>query len=116
MGGTTLPGRLLRVTLVISEAMEKRVIAEATALGVEGYVCSYCSGKRLFEAIESTDVVHGLVRIELLVRPAAADGLLAFLDRLQRQAHPVMALLDQVSVYDDVASEGVCPGRGEDGE
>ncbi len=106
MGVTTVPGRLLRITLIISETLEKRVITQATALGVEGYVCCYCSGKPLHAAIENTGTCHGLVRIELLIRTEVADGLLAFLDHLQRQAYPVTALIDHVQVHDESLSAG----------
>ncbi len=103
MAVTLGSGQMLRVTLVIDESLEKWIIDQARAAGVEGYICSYCSGKPPHEAFESTAVRHGLVRVELLARPVAADAVLALLHGLQRRRQAVTALMDHVTV---------CPGEG----
>jgi hypothetical protein len=99
MGANNGSGQLLRVTLVVEETLEKWVIDQAQAIGVESYLCSYCSGKLLQDVFENLGANRGLVRIELLARPEASSDLLSFLEQLQRRHYPVTALVDRVTVF-----------------
>jgi hypothetical protein len=98
MGATNAAGQMLRITLVLDEALEKWVIDQAVALGVESYICCYCSGKPLHEAYETAGPTRGLVRVELLLRPGSAAEVLGFVQQLQRRHYPITALLDRVTV------------------
>ncbi len=98
MWADTGSDQLLRVTLVVEETLEKQVIDQAQAIGVESYICSYCSGKLLQEAFEGRGPNRGLVRIELLVRSETAPDLLGFLEQLQRRHCSMTALVDRVMV------------------
>jgi hypothetical protein len=99
MGANMGSDQLLRVTLVVEETLEKWVIDQAQAIGVDGYICSYCSGKLLQDVFENAGANRGLVRIELLARPEVGPDILDFLEQLQRKHYPVTALVDQVCVF-----------------
>lgn len=99
MWADTGSDQLLRFTLVVEETLEKLVIDQAQAIGVESYICSYCSGKLLHEAFEGRGPNRGLVRIELLVRSESASDLLGLLEQLQRRHGSLTALVDRVTVY-----------------
>lgn len=88
---------LQRITLITDETLEKLVIDQALRLGVESYICSYCSGKPLHLATETPLSRHPLVRIELLSQPDAAAALMSYIQTLQSRNYPMTAVMDCVT-------------------
>lgn len=88
---------LQRITLITDETLEKLVIDQAIRLGVDSYICSYCSGKPLHSTMERPVSRHPLVRIELLAQPGGADAIMNYIQNLQSRNYPVTAVMDCVT-------------------
>jgi hypothetical protein len=86
-----------RITLITDESLEKLVLDQAVRLGVDSYICSFCSGRPLRAAIEFQTDGRSLVRIELLAQATQARDILAYIQQLQQRNYPVMAVIDPVT-------------------
>jgi hypothetical protein len=90
---------LQRITLIADESVEKVVVEQSLRLGAKSYICSFCSGKPLHNAVERPLTHSSLVRIELLAEPAETEAILTYIRNLQVRQYPVTAVMDSVEVF-----------------
>jgi hypothetical protein len=93
----TQSATMQRITLVTDETLEQMIVEQALRLGVSSYICCYCSGKPLHQAVEKPVSRCSLVRIEFLAQPTEAEAVMDYLQHLRSRNYGLTAVMDTVT-------------------
>jgi hypothetical protein len=87
-----------RVTIYANAALEETLIKHCLALGSTGYTVCACRGKGRYGIVEDLLAPTSEVRIELMVKPDAADKIMAYLEEHHLKSQAVSACLETIQV------------------
>jgi hypothetical protein len=87
-----------RVTVYADGDLESTLVEHFLSLGSNGYTVIPCRGKGQHGVIEDPFGSPSHVRIELLVQPAAAQKIVAYLQSGQFNRHAVAVCVEHVEV------------------
>lgn len=90
-----------RVTVIVEQSLEKRLLDEFLKLGAKGYTCMDCWGKGEHTVVVNPFKGVSLVRIELLVQHEVAERIIDYLHRDIFQHYAVTACVENVQVATD---------------
>jgi hypothetical protein len=87
-----------RVTVYADQALQDALIENFRQLGAKGHTVTETRGVGQHPVIEDVFAASTHVRIELLVQPVVADGIMEYLAQPAFKGQPVVACVESVEV------------------